>query len=119
MKDLMTHSRIKHNIKLFKATLCCAAAMTPLPLKWGELSKEDKELNETNFESGINTDFIRYENGVVLTRYYTQFMADRIYNFEVRADDIWVVSYPKTGTTLSLEMVWMIVNGEVSLKNGL
>ena len=106
-------------MKLFKATLCCAAAMTPLPLKWGELSKEDKELNETNFESGINTDFIRYENGVALTRYYAQFMADRIYNFEVREDDIWVVSYPKTGTTLSLEMVWMIVNGEVSLKNGL
>ena len=93
--------------------------MTPLPLKWGELSEEDKELNEANFEPGINTDFIRYENGVALTRYYAKFMADRIYNFEVRADDIWVVSYPKTGTTLSLEMVWMIVNGEVSLKNGL
>ena len=114
MKDLMTHSRIKHNIKLFKATLSCAAAMTPLPLKWGELSEEDKELNETNNEPGINTDFIRYENGVALTRYYAQFMADRIYNLEVRADDIWVVSYPKTGTTLTLEMVWMIVNGEVS-----
>ena len=53
---------------------------------------------------------------MVLSRHYAQFMADRIYNLEVRADDIWVVSYPKTGTTLTLEMVWMIVNGEVSFK---
>ena len=58
-------------------------------------------------------DFIRYENGVVLPRHYAQFMAVRIYNLEVREDDIWVVSYPKKGTTLTLEMVWMIVNGEV------
>ena len=91
------------------------AAMVPFPLKWGELSKEDKEL-EMNLGSCVY-DLIRYENGFVLPRHYAKFMADRIYNFEVRADDIWVVSYPKTGTTLSLEMVWMIVNGEVSLKN--
>ena len=68
-----------------------------------------------NFKSPYH-DFVRYENGVVLPRYFAETMADRIYNLEVRADDIWVVSYPKTGTTLTLEMVWMIVNGEVSFK---
>ena len=89
--------------------------MVPFPLKWGELSKEDKEL-EMNLGSCVY-DLIRYENGFVLPRHYAKFMADRVYNFEVREDDIWVVSYPKTGTTLSLEMVWMIVNGEVRFKN--
>ena len=87
--------------------------MEPLPIKWGELSKEDKTMEVDHYGQGVY-DFIRYENGVVLSRHYAQFMADRIYNLEVRADDIWVVSYPKTGTTLTLEMVWMIVNGEVS-----
>jgi Sulfotransferase domain len=36
--------------------------------------------------------------------------ADRIKNFEVRPDDIWLISYPKTGTTWSQEMVWCICN---------
>ena len=73
-------------------------------------------MSEANYGQGVY-DFIRYENGVVLTRHFAETMADRIYNLEVRADHIWVVSYPTTGTTLSLEMVWMIVNGEVRFKN--
>ncbi|KAF2888820.1 hypothetical protein ILUMI_17353 [Ignelater luminosus] len=40
---------------------------------------------------------------------YLQF-ADEIQNFEVKNDDIWVASYPKTGTTWTQEMVWMIAN---------
>ena len=72
-------------------------------------------MNEANYGEGIY-DFIRYENGVVITRHFAETMADRIYNFEVRADDIWVVSYPKTGTTLTLEMVWMMLNQKVRIQ---
>ncbi|KAF2890178.1 hypothetical protein ILUMI_15995 [Ignelater luminosus] len=43
--------------------------------------------------------------------------AERIKNFEVKNDDVWVVSYPKTGTTWTQEMVWMIANN-VDLKTG-
>ncbi|GJQ87477.1 hypothetical protein Trydic_g19237 [Trypoxylus dichotomus] len=35
---------------------------------------------------------------------------DRIENFEVRDDDIWVASFPKSGTTWTQEMVWLVVN---------
>ncbi|XP_022902177.2 luciferin sulfotransferase-like [Onthophagus taurus] len=35
---------------------------------------------------------------------------ERIEDFEVRNEDIWVTSYPKAGTTWTQEMVWLIAN---------
>ncbi|KAF2892847.1 hypothetical protein ILUMI_13326 [Ignelater luminosus] len=43
--------------------------------------------------------------------------AERIKNFEVKNEDVWVASYPKTGTTWTQEMVWMIANN-VDIKAG-
>lgn len=41
-------------------------------------------------------------------RYYKY--AERIRNFKVRDDDVWIVSYPKCGTTWTQEMVWLLGN---------
>ncbi|KAJ1531903.1 hypothetical protein ONE63_000547 [Megalurothrips usitatus] len=39
-----------------------------------------------------------------------QDIGDRIRGLKVRADDVWVVSYPRTGSTWTQEMVWCIGN---------
>ncbi|CAB3381573.1 Hypothetical predicted protein [Cloeon dipterum] len=36
--------------------------------------------------------------------------AQRIIDMEVRPDDVWLVSYPRTGSTWTQEMVWLIGN---------
>lgn len=40
---------------------------------------------------------------------YAKFAA-RIHDFEVRADDIWIVAFPKTGTTWVQNIVWQLKN---------
>ena len=70
-------------------------------------------------------DLVMYSNGVTMPRDYTT-IADRVYNFHCRPDDVWVVTYPKvrrrnefnapwpflqSGTTWMLEMAWMVSHG--------
>ncbi|KAG8283883.1 hypothetical protein J6590_007902 [Homalodisca vitripennis] len=50
-----------------------------------------------------------YPTGSVLTKAYQDY-AQQILDMEVRHDDIWVVSFPKCGTTWTQEMVWLLKN---------
>ncbi|XP_053692427.1 sulfotransferase 1B1-like [Sabethes cyaneus] len=36
--------------------------------------------------------------------------ADQLLNFAVKPDDVWVASYPKSGTTWCQELVWLVCN---------
>lgn len=46
----------------------------------------------------------------VLIQKYQEKCADKVKNFKVFSDDIWVASFPKCGTTWTIEMVWLINN---------
>ena len=95
-------------------------AMMELPYPCEELPEEQQEYVRTNFPPMPAYDLVRYDvygNEFGMPRFPRRFaekLAARIYNLEVRSDDIWVVSYPKTGTSLTLEMVWLMVNNKVS-----
>lgn len=46
---------------------------------------------------------------VMIQKFMDQF-AERIKKMEVYEDDVWVVTFPKCGTTWTQEMVWLINN---------
>lgn len=35
---------------------------------------------------------------------------DRVHEFEVREDDVWIVTLPKCGTTWMQELTWLVLN---------
>merc|ERR1719430_1230698 len=81
----------------------------PLPISWSEITAEEQRRVTTTWPVSMVNDLIRYDNGMAMPRSFTK-IADKIYNLTLREDDIWIVTYPKTGTTWTQEMVWMLVN---------
>ena len=97
--------------------------MKRIPYNTVELPEDEKEFVKENFPPIPAYDLVMYDipqyKGVGRPRFPRRFadtIAERIYNLELRSDDIFIVSYPKTGTSLTLEMVWMMVNNRVGFK---
>jgi hypothetical protein len=87
---------------------------TTEPLK----SKFAKKL-ETKFLS----DFVKIkdnasDNYCMMTQKFVDTSLERVKNFEVFEDDIWIVTYPKCGTTWTQELLWM-VNNDLSYEDSM
>jgi len=80
-------------------------------IRWNKCPKEIEEQKEKLYEPGSNqlNNLVSEPHGIHILPPMKEVMK-KIYNFEVRSDDIWIVTYPKCGTTMTQEMVWQIVN---------
>ena len=52
-------------------------------------------------------------NGVPMNRFVTQQRVDELANIELRSDDLFIVTYPKSGTTWMQQIVKLIRSGGV------
>ena len=67
------------------------------PFKWRELNKDEEyDGVKINSKECLKVD---EPNGLVLPRRFAENIAKKTYSMEVYEDDIWVVSFPKCGTT--------------------
>ena len=87
-----------------------------LPYSWQELDPEETARIQQNFPVSSLSDLVRYDNGLLMPRAYIT-IAEKLYNFSLRDDDIWIVTFPKSGTTWTVEMIWMLVNDVDKVKS--
>ena len=71
-------------------------------IKWKKCPKEIEEQKEKLYEPGSNqlNNIVSEPHGIHLQPTMEE-VCKKIYNFEVRSDDIWIVTYPKCGTTMT------------------
>lgn len=81
-----------------------------------------EELRKKYFKNPYNDKFCDYKGCLIRPGFYA--MQDKIYNMDVREDDVWVSSFPKSGKLLRFhvsrcnisitEMCWPILDGILS-----
>lgn len=59
---------------------------------------------------GVETSLYEFNPGKVLLPPFFNDFAQKILDAPVREDDIWLISFPRTGSTWCQEMIWLINN---------
>ncbi|XP_037082658.1 luciferin sulfotransferase-like [Pollicipes pollicipes] len=78
------------------------------PVAFEPYDTKTQELLKKNFGVLHNLQTV-WPGGICLPTSYKD-IANKVYNLPLRATDVWVMSFPKTGSTWTQEMVWCIGN---------
>ena len=73
--------------------------MSKYPFKWNPISDDVKKQRQKIYTSPSSLDgLVSDPLGIYIPKSMEK-VAEKVYNFKVRPDDIWIVTYPKCGTT--------------------
>ena len=82
-----------------KLTTFTTANMSKYPFKWNPISDDVKKQRQKIYTSPSTLDGLVSDPLEIYIPRSMEKVAEKVYNFEVRPDDIWIVTYPKCGTT--------------------
>ncbi|KAK7604004.1 hypothetical protein V9T40_004277 [Parthenolecanium corni] len=77
-------------------------------IKYSEVDGEYREKLDKFF--GVENCLIEVNPGKILIPPKFKELGERILGLEVRPDDVWLASYPRTGSTWAQEIVWCLTN---------
>ncbi|KAF5271011.1 hypothetical protein FQR65_LT05361 [Abscondita terminalis] len=76
-----------------------------------QVIESDSPVGKLFYRSYLGEKYAEFGPGKqVIVKPFTEFY-DRIANFEIRDEDVFILAYPKTGSRWTQEMVWLILNG--------
>ena len=85
--------------------------MASYPFTWTTISQEEQDERAKMYHEGSRfIDMKRCDqNGLMMPSSFVDNGQDKkIWEIEPRPDDVWIVTYPKCGTTMTQELVWQV-----------
>ena len=86
--------------------------MNKYPFKWNPFSEDVKKQRQKVYTSpsSLRLDGLVSDPLGVYVPHSMEKVAEKAYNFKVRPDDIWIVTYPKCGTTWTQVDIMVLSN---------